>query len=320
VISIVIPLYNKASHIGRALDSVLVQTVPDFEALVVDDGSTDGSDKVVECYTDSRIRLIRQANAGVSAARNRGIAEARGDLVAFLDADDEWLPGFLETILRLARLYPACGAYATSYDIAEEGGVKRPGRFTGIPAPPWEGIIPNFFRCVPVPVWISAAAVPRRVFDTVGLFPVGVQPGEDADMWCRIALKYPIAFSHRTGAVYHLEAENRACRRPRHETPLSPIVVNLEAALANGALPAGIPRQDIVEYKNKEHLFCAWVLLGAGEMSQARAHARAAASTRRFGLAWRVLYVCLCSLVPPRLLAWVRRVRRQALSTQSGGK
>ena len=192
----------------------------------------------------------------------------------------------------------------------------RPARFTGVPVPPWEGIIPNFFRCVPVPVWISAAAVPRHIFDVVGLFPVGVQPGEDADMWCRIALKYPIAFSHQTGAVYHLEAENRACRRPRHETPLSPIVVNLGEALKTGVLPAGVPRQDIVEYKNKEHLFCAWVLLGAGALSEARAHVRAAASTRRFGLMWRAWYIYLCTLVPPRFLNWARRVRRQVTSTQ----
>src|ERR1035441_8596585 len=99
-ISVVIPLYNKAPYVGRALSSVFRQTIQDFECIVVDDGSTDGGGDLVEKMSDPRLRLVRQANGGVSRARNQGINLARHPLIAFLDADDEWLPGFLEANLR----------------------------------------------------------------------------------------------------------------------------------------------------------------------------------------------------------------------------
>ena len=94
-VSVVIPLYNKDKYIARALDSVFGQTCQDFEVIVVDDGSTDNGAEIVRSYKDRRLRFIRQANAGPGAARNHGIQESRAPLLAFLDADDEWLPEFL---------------------------------------------------------------------------------------------------------------------------------------------------------------------------------------------------------------------------------
>jgi len=113
-VSVVIPLYNKGPHIARALNSVLAQTFQDFEVIVVDDGSTDDGAEVVRGVDDPRIRLIQQENRGVSAARNRGIEAARAELIAFLDADDEWLAEHLETIIRLRRNALEVGIYATS--------------------------------------------------------------------------------------------------------------------------------------------------------------------------------------------------------------
>jgi glycosyltransferase involved in cell wall biosynthesis len=121
-ISVVIPLFNKDNYIERAIRSILDQTSPCSEIVVVDDGSTDGGHRIVESIEDYRIRLFRQQNQGCSAARNKGIEEARGELVAFLDADDEWKPWFLEVILGLWTKHSEAGAYATTYEIQEPDG------------------------------------------------------------------------------------------------------------------------------------------------------------------------------------------------------
>ena len=115
MISVVIPLYNKEKSIAHTLKCVLNQTYRDFEVVVVDDGSKDNSAAVVEQFEDKRIRLVRQKNGGVSAARNRGIAEARGEYVAFLDADDVWKQNHLESITNLIHQFPKSKAWATCY-------------------------------------------------------------------------------------------------------------------------------------------------------------------------------------------------------------
>src|SRR5438876_3167163 len=100
-ISVIIPLFNKAAYVERALAAVAAQTFTDFEAIVVNDGSTDEGPQIVKAFSDARVRIIDQDNLGPGAARNRGIAEARGEFVAFLDADDEWLTEYLSESVRL---------------------------------------------------------------------------------------------------------------------------------------------------------------------------------------------------------------------------
>lgn len=304
MVSVIVPLYNKARYVGRALDSILAQADPEFEIVVVNDGSTDGSEDVVRRRADPRIRLVSQENAGVSAARNRGIAEARGELVAFLDADDEWLPGHLATIGRLAKDYPGCGVYASAYRAVGPDGREAALAFAGVPGHPWEGVLQNYFRAALTcdPVWTSAASVPKRVFETCGRFPVGFKTGEDTDTWCRIALKFPVAFSTRPGAVYHREAENRSAHA--HGAPCPPVVRTLDDALS-GSLPTGVHPDDLLEYRNKWLIGFATHCLLASERALARDYCRRASSTRIYR--WWRLRNLAASYLPSRLLRAVAR-------------
>lgn len=304
MVSVVIPLYNKVRHIKRALDSVLAQTYPDFEVIVVNDGSTDGSDKVVEQFTDPRVRLVNQENAGVSAARNRGITEAKGELIAFLDADDEWLPEHLATACRLAAKHPECGAFASSYRVVSSRGGERTPAFDGIPGHPWEGALKNYFRTALTsdPLWTSAVVVRKNAFGVCGCFPAGVRTGEDVDMWCRIALHFPVAFSTTPGAIYHQEAGNRSVLDV--DEAICPVVVGtLDAALTAGRLPNGVNAEDLIEYRNKWLIGFATHCLIAGERKLAREFCSRAVSTRKFrSWRWRNLAAsCLPSAVLKRL-------------------
>jgi hypothetical protein len=120
-VSVVIPLYNKAKYITRTLRSVAGQTFEDFETIIVDDGSSDGSGELAAEFPDRRFQVLHQANAGPGAARNRGIEEARGEVIAFLDADDEWMPEYLESGLKmLTEFGPEVAAVASGYVIQPE--------------------------------------------------------------------------------------------------------------------------------------------------------------------------------------------------------
>lgn len=207
MITVVIPLYNKENNIATALDSVLVQTYQDFEVVVVDDGSTDDGGAIVEQYADPRIRLIHQANAGVSAARNKGIAEAKGEYVAFLDADDEWMPEFLAEIVTLQREFPKCKAQATNY-IFNLSGVNSPTILRKIPFHAARGVLANYFEvasCSHPPVWTSAVCIERALLMEIGGFPVGVKSGEDLLVWANVAMRTQWAYSMKPLAQYNVE-------------------------------------------------------------------------------------------------------------------
>lgn len=309
-VSVVIPLYNKASHIQRAVRSVLDQTFSDFELVVVDDGSTDGGSETVSAITDPRIRVVRQANAGVSAARNRGIDEARSELIAFLDADDEWRPHFLETISRLARQFPQCGAFGTGWEMVEVSGRRSAARYAGLPDSPWEGIIPDYFRCLlgpSPPLWSSAIAVPQKTFRETGLFSVGERIAEDLEMWFRIALRFPIAFSTRIEAVYRHDTENRASfsRGPDKELK---IISTIENAINDGAFPPGVNVRDLAEYRNRMIISYAAMCVRCGRKAAARRHLRRASSTRAFIWSWSLWYLLSC--IPNSSYIMVRNLRR----------
>jgi hypothetical protein len=312
--SVVVPLYNKAAYVRRALASVLAQTVQDFEIIVVNDGSTDGGEKEVRQVTDPRIRLIDQANAGVSAARNRGIVEAQAPLVAFLDADDEWQPEFLATIRQLAADYPGCGAYATGFEEAGIGGAPVARRRGGPQANPvWRGRIDNYCQFAMSdmpPFYTSSIVVPRHVFAAVGGFPVGVRMGEDLDTWLRIGLVFPIAYSSCRLAVYHQEADNRACQSVGRQDEL-PLAATVRRARQQGLVPAQI-LPDVLEYVNRWQIQTAAHCVMAGDRQKACALLTTCRTTRRFRRRWSWwrFWAFLPAGVPQALLH-IKQILRQ---------
>ncbi len=209
-VSVVIPLYNKGPYIARALNSVLAQTFQDFEVIVVDDGSTDDGAEVVRGFDDPRIRLIQQENQGVSAARNRGIEAARAEMIAFLDADDEWMAEFLETIVRLRTLYPDAGLYGTAYEVHLPGSIVQRVYITNEGdrvLSSYFGALVNFGSNI---FNSSSFAAPREILTSVGGYPLGVKWSEDVTLWGKVALLYPVAYSPKICSIYHQYTANNS--------------------------------------------------------------------------------------------------------------
>lgn len=216
------PLYNNAGEVRRAIRSVLAQTVTHFELIVVNDGSTDGSEKIVCEVNDERIRVIDQENKGVSAARNCGVAGARSEFIAFLDADDEWKPDFLETILRMCQIFSDCSVFATHYQYREMDGNIRSPILRRVPSGMWEGVLDNYFDVAAhsdPPLWSSAIAVKKSALLSVGGFPEGIAIGEDLLTWARLAVDYQIAYSKKQCAVFWLRGPLTGYPTRRPEIP-----------------------------------------------------------------------------------------------------
>jgi len=211
MISIVIPLYNKEEQIVNTLKSVFNQTFRDFEIVIVDDGSTDNSINLVKEFDDKRITIISQVNQGVSAARNTGIDKAKYDYIAFLDADDEWNPFYLQEQVNLIRDYPTCDVFACAYQFRTYKGDLRPAILNKMPFSSEAGILTNYFEvasCSHPPLWTSAVTAKKEAILSVGEFPVGVKSGEDLLTWARLAVRYSIAYNRKFLSVFNLGSSN----------------------------------------------------------------------------------------------------------------
>lgn len=210
--SIIIPLYNKAPYVVKALQSVLSQTVTDYELVIVDDGSTDASAEVAGEILRGRgnCRMIRQENSGVSMARNNGAASSCGNYLCFLDADDWWEPTFLEEMSKLIAEYPDAGIYGTNYTIVNETKHKTRAAKIGVEEGFEKGYI-NYCRAYAeslyMPLWTGAVCIPRTVFDEMGGFAEGVKLGEDFLLWVHIALKHKVVFLNVPLASYNQDVE-----------------------------------------------------------------------------------------------------------------
>jgi glycosyltransferase involved in cell wall biosynthesis len=185
-ISIVIPTYNRASFLKEAIDSVLSQTYRNFELIVVDDGSTDDTPKLLSSYGE-KIKVIKKANKGPSAARNRGIKAAKGGWIAFLDSDDVWKPGKLEKQVQFIKDNPEVKICQTEEIWIRNGKRVNPRKKHEMHS----GWI--YEQCLPLCIVSpSSVMIHRDVFEKVGLFDETMLACEDYDLWLRIAPHYPI--------------------------------------------------------------------------------------------------------------------------------
>lgn len=220
MISVIIPLYNKAHCVTRTLASVAKQSFTDYEIVVVDDGSTDGGAELIEGLDIPRLRLVRQQNAGVSAARNRGLGEAQGEFVAFLDSDDEWKSEHLATLASLAEKYPECSVFTTGYEFRYGDGQVSTPIIRRIPFDGEDGELTNYFEvasCSHPPLWTSAVMVRKAALQSVRGFPVGVKSGEDLLTWARLAVRFRIALSRKKTAVYYLGSGDTTVARRKND-------------------------------------------------------------------------------------------------------
>lgn len=218
--SVIIPVYNKVDYLKKAVESVLAQTYSDYELIIVDDGSTDGSGEICDnlitplplslSASHPTIRIIHQANAGVAAARNNGVAASHGEYVAFLDADDWWAPTYLERMMWLIENYPDAGIYACNYWYVKTGkthiALKVPTGYINYPK--------VYLEQKSMPITSISVAMPRKVFDEMGGFPLGIKLGEDFLLWSKTALHYKVAFLNEALAYYNndIPAKLRATR------------------------------------------------------------------------------------------------------------
>ncbi len=214
--SIIIPLYNKENSISKTLTTVLNQTFKKFEVLIIDDGSKDQSLSRVRMFSDFRIKVYTKANGGVSDARNYGIERASYNYIAFLDADDGWDNNYLEEMEKLITKYPECGMYNCAYRRVKSNRI-----YSESPNIP-DGVIQDYFKTTltlnDMISWTSATIIKKEVFDSVGKFPVGMVSGEDCYMWCKVAIKYPVAFTQKIMSTYNMMLSDAYLRVAKPDT------------------------------------------------------------------------------------------------------
>lgn len=266
-VAVVIPLHNKARSVGAAIGSVLAQSFERFEVVVIDDGSTDDGAAKVSLVHDPRLRLLKQANAGVSAARNAGVRASSAPWIAFLDADDAWASDHLASLMESAADGRAVAVFS-NLDLA-----SRPSAPSVDPARVPQAV-PNYFAFALAnggyPASASSIMVSRAALHRAGGFPEGRALGEDVDTWCRLALLGPFRYTGlRTASYDDAVAAGSAYHQTKPpEPPLFPDT--LRRLEEQGLVPAHLTR-DARRYANFLDLEHARQLIDRGRFAEARA-------------------------------------------------
>jgi glycosyltransferase involved in cell wall biosynthesis len=250
VFSVIIPLYNKAPYIEKAIRSVAAQTCQEFELIVIDDGSTDiaapqppkGGVSIsysdIEALIGEKGFLVRQTNVGVSITRNTGASLAKYDYIAFLDADDWWEPTFLEEMKALITQYPEAGIYGSSYYKVKNG--RHIPANIGVEPGFQQGLI-NYFQVYAKTLWMPLTSISVVIKKNVFLVNNGFKPtlklGEDFDLWARVAIQYPVAFLNKPLAYYNQDVilDTRAVGARLYEKHEHMLFTQYDKALTDNA-------------------------------------------------------------------------------------
>lgn len=228
LVSVIIPTYNRADLVVEAVGSVLAQTAGDLEAIVVDDGSEDGTEEAVGATGDARVRYVAKAHSGIAATRNRGVAEARGRLLAFLDSDDLWVPEKLEKQLPL--LEGEAGFVYARYRSERNGEVLRSKPVGGPSGRIYEALLKRIF------VQMSTAVVKREAAEAAGPFDETLAYSDEYDFFLRLAERFPAAFVDEDLVIYRVHGGNESANRFRR------VEENLEVYRRRFCSPAQSPR------------------------------------------------------------------------------
>jgi glycosyltransferase involved in cell wall biosynthesis len=313
--SVIVPLYNKAAFIEDAVRSALAQTLSPHEVIVVDDGSTDDSARIVEAIGDPRVLLVRQRNAGVSAARNHAISLATGDWVAFLDADDWHHPEFLAHLQKAHRTCPEAEMLASRF-VTLEGDEQ---------ADAW--LLPEAFCEVELiedlrarwmknqPFFTSSVAVrASRLQAMQPCFAVGESFGEDLDVWFRVADQTPVALVHAPLAAYRVAVSGSLAAKG-HWNVLSPFLLRMRRQALDGTIPPRF-RRSARWFVAQQEITIARDELAAGRRREALhwlISARYAATGRRW---WITVFMLLApARVAERWQRWRLRTADQFAQT-----
>ncbi len=249
----VIPAYNAAATVQQAIDSVLAQSFADFEILVVDDGSTDDTATAVRAVNDPRVRLLAQPNGGAAAARNTGIASTVGEWVAFLDADDLWLPRKLELQLSRMRAVPGC--------LASQGAAYFVDRDLQMlkfrPCKPRKQLLLTFLRFQNLPNAASSWVVKRELLERIGGFDTGLAMIEDWDLSIKLAQHANPICIEEPLTLYRVHAGNRSLNVEAHLQSGRTI---LDRVFADPALPAEVRRHEREIYARLYTMLCGGML------------------------------------------------------------
>jgi glycosyltransferase involved in cell wall biosynthesis len=304
LISVVIPTYNSGAYVLDALVSALEQTYPHVEVIVVDDGSTDNTRQLLEPYRD-RIAYVYQSNRGLSGARNAGISHASGDWIAFLDADDVWLPDKLQRQVDRLRDLPEAGLVHTdaAYLLGRTGRLQaRP-----TPTPPFEGDC-HLQLFGGNRIVVSSVIVRREWLERCGVFDESLRQAEDYDCWMRLAPHIAFAFVPETLVLYRLHDSNMSKDR---RTLRSFEARVLDKALCNDSLAVRLGSRTIQSRYANLWFEVGYVGFDHGEFKEAH---RAFARSLRYD--WRRVHVWTlwgATMLPGSVVRGLRRAKQRAI-------